>query len=366
MGNVITEGLKNLGKKAAKEEAKEAVKASIKTGTEDAARQAAKEAAKEIGEVATKEAVIGSKALPQWVTQCGNGVYNVGAGLLKAGYTPIKDGKVLALMGTGITGYGYFSDDGIVGTWQKALLKQDNPGDGILKGVGGLAFGKDRVEEHGLGGAATDALFGDGTTDQIAAAFDKTKEGIKHGYQATKDEIAGLKDQIAAKFDRQDSNGGSGGGNPQDQLQQYFQAGLSEENVQLLQLLQANGMLQAPGGGRGNGGGWGSSGGGILDGIKDFIGNLFSNKNSTVGAVGLLASLWGMFGRFGLLTKGAAALAGYWSLGKLTDGLGEIRGARQQQRQVPQLEFRPITASQNYERLAVEEQDRQKIINRSL
>lgn len=369
MGNVITEGLKNLGKKAAKEEAKEAVKASIKTGTEDAARQAAKEAAKEIGEVATKEAVIGSKALPQWVTQCGNGVYNVGAGLLKAGYTPIKDGKVLALMGTGITGYGYFSDDGIVGTWQKALLKQDNPGDGILKGVGGLAFGKDRVEEHGLGGAATDALFGDGTTDQIAAAFDKTKEGIKHGYQATKDEIAGLKDQIAAKFDKKEGDAGSGSGNAQDQLQQYFQAGLTEDNVQLLQLLQANGMLTAPGGSKGNGG-WGGNGGGggIIDGIKDFIGNLFSNKDSALGALGLIGSLWGMFGRFSLLTKGAAAIAGYWSLGKLTDGLGEIKAARQQsqQRQVPQLEFKPITASQNYERLAVEDQDRQKITNRSL
>lgn len=308
--------------------------------------------------VAEKEAVAASKALPQWACQVGKGVGTAGKFILTHPKGTILFGGI---------GYGMYSGKGAVNVWKDWFLPKGKDGEGIGQGINRAINGEELAEKHGLLGATTDNIFGEGTTDGILETVDSTKEGIKHGYQATKDEIAGLKDQIAAKFDRQDSNGGSGGGNPQDQLQQYFQAGLSEENVQLLQLLQANGMLQAPGGGRGNGGGWGSSGGGILDGIKEFIGNLFSNKNSTVGAVGLLASLWGMFGRFGLLTKGAAALAGYWSLGKLTDGLGEIRGARQQQRQVPQLEFRPITASQNYERLAVEEQDRrQQITNRTL
>lgn len=297
--------------------------------------------------VAEKEAVAASKALPQWACQVGKGVGSAGKFLL-------THPKGMVLYG-GI-GYGMYSGKGAVNAWKDWFLPKGKDGEGIGQGINRVLNGEDLADRHGLLGATADNIFGEGTTDGILEAVDSTKEGIRHGYQATKDEIAGLKDQIAAKFDKNDNTGG----NPQDQMQQYFQAGLTEENVQLLQLLQANGMLQAPGGGRGNGG-WGSNGG-ILDGIKDFIGNLFGNRNSTVGAVGLLASLWGMFGRFGLLTKGAAALAGYWSLGKLTDGLGEIRGARQQQRQVPQLEFRPVTAAQNYERLAVEEQDRQQHI----
>lgn len=307
---------------------------------------------------AEHEAAVATRALPQWVCQVGSGIKSTGKYLWKNPKSTLLYGGI---------GIGSLTGQGAINTWKNMFLPKGEDGEGLGQTINRAVNGEDLASKHNLLGATTDNILGEGTSDQIAQSLKDAKDGIQHGYEATRDQIANMGKQIREKFD----------GQPEHHPAGQYPTSLTEEQIAQLQMqeyLHYAGYPLNQQADSGQLGGQFRQKGGFFDQASDFISNLFGNKNATMGTTAVAAAAWLLFGRFGWLAKVGGVLGGYWGLGKLRDGLGDsysqMMAARRGNMVVERGGVRyevPRTAGQNYDQMYEmdRQQSQQKIVDRS-
>ena len=262
----------------------------------------------------------GLKTLKEWAPGLARWGGDSAKGVVKFGLKHPVVGAVA------VGAYAQKDGEGVLNFWGRKFGGSDFTDKGVGAKAKELAFGKGAEDKSALG-AGYDFIAGDGAAEklgnQIAELGDKVQEKFGDARDAIKEQLHGSDIQEAGM-----------------QQPGFDNSYLRYANYPL-NTMADNGQL-----GYGSYGGQNNNGG-FFGNIKNFISNLFGNKDATMGTAAVAAAAWLLFGRFGWLGKVGGVLAGYWGLNNMKSGLTQTY-AQQMGMGMGIQGQRPMTAEEMY------------------